>query len=89
MTREEIASALETLGYGASSVPEVMALIRASDAVRRLPVIATCGACVHESLSADAAGHECSVCTRSGPHQWGLVRADKAPPEWCPLRGAR
>lgn len=89
MTRTEIANALESLGYGAASVPDAMSLIRISDAVRRLPVIATCGECGYESLTSDADGYEASVCTKSGPRQWSLVRADKEPPTWCPLRGAR
>ena len=57
--------------------------------LRRLPVIATCGECGYESLTSDADGYEASVCTKSGPRQWLLVRADKEPPTWCPLRGAR
>ena len=59
------------------------------DRLRRLPVIATCGECGYESLTSDADGYEASVCTKSWPRQWLLVRADKEPPEWCPLRGAR
>lgn len=80
--REESLARSRTVGALADAREEI-------DRLRRLPVIATCGECGYESLTSDADGYEASVCTKSGPRQWSLVRADKEPPTWCPLRGAR
>ena len=59
-----------------------------ADAVRALPVIATCGECGH---LAHYLGTGPSFC--GNPHARGnergltYIAADDAPPGWCPLRG--
>jgi hypothetical protein len=62
-----------------------VATLRAEvDRLRSLPVIPTCGDCRH-IWNAGAAGAECN-------HErgnTGPVESKKAPPTWCPQRGAR
>jgi hypothetical protein len=60
-------------------------LLAEIDALRRLPVIATCGDCRHVDDDDEA-----TVCALVDGDPCGEVidEAD-APPEWCPLRGSR
>lgn len=97
MTREEIAERLATLGY--ASVIDTGEVRRLADAVRALPVVATCRQCASCDIGPGRP---------SGPRGWGpgerrrltdycnadgwhkrTTDADAAPPSWCPLRGKR
>lgn len=86
MTREEIADALDVAAY---TVQEPVGLARLADAVRALPVLATCGECGWatddpESPSDPGSGEWCG---RDAKRR--QIRTDAAPPSWCPLRGKR
>ncbi len=71
MTREEIAEQMEALG-----------LRRIADAVRALPVIATCGECRW--------CHETEACMHPRAHaEHEIDGCAMLPPSWCPLRGKR
>lgn len=64
----------------ATVVPDMAALIAEIDALRRLPVIATCGECRW--------CHPSEVCTHERAHiEQEIDGSDRTPPEWCPLRG--
>lgn len=77
MTREEIADALDVAAY---TVQEPVGLARIADAVRALPVIATCGECGWYLPPTCGAV--------DGPARYVSDPAS-APPSWCPLRGKR
>lgn len=94
MTREEIAERLRANATGD--------LHRAlADAVRALPVIATCGECRRATMlgqQRDAQGMPGYACTHDlllgTPVEGRMVTASAlnsaiAPPSWCPLRGKR
>lgn len=80
MTREEIADEVDTFAFRDGL----------GDAVRALPVIATCGEC---KCLAHYLGTGPSFCRhpRACGNERGLtyIAADDAPPSWCPLRGQR
>ena len=97
MTPEREAEIRESIARGdvwERAVSELLAMLdrlRAEiDRLRALPVIATCGECKYRD---DAGVHRESQewCDhprlRPGPD--APVSSDAAPPEWCPLRGAR
>lgn len=83
MTREEIAE--DVMRVGGSHY----ACERLADAVRALPVIATCGEC--DSHYDDADDFEDAL----GVYRWKCARTRReidvrdAPPGWCPLRRPR
>lgn len=58
-----------------------------AEAVRRLPVLVTCGACAH---CTGPAGETWCDLDLTGPTEDTRCRdvdSADAPPEWCPLRG--
>ena len=61
------------------------------DALRRLPVIATCGDCTHPGFRMERTVDDQEVCTHAdAPRPGNELFADDAsgpPPAWCPLRG--
>lgn len=79
MTREEIADLVEVESCST----------RLADAVRSLPVIATCGECGWRHRVAVRGGtvHECEHPRLTIDE--ARVRPDNAPESWCPLRGKR
>lgn len=63
-----------------SSVADEEARQREIDALRRLPVIRTCGGCRW--------CHPTEVCAHARAHiEQEIDGSDRTPPEWCPLRG--
>ena len=58
-------------------------LIDEIDALRRLPVIATCGDCMHADGMATTTCHY----VEDAPRLAGM--STSPPPSWCPLRGAQ
>ena len=81
MTREEIAERLRANATG----PLHREL---ADAVRALPVIATCGECFWLAIDMTPRGGLCVHESLDG-HDMAIGRVDAAPPARCPLRGKR
>lgn len=75
MTREEIADEIVSANRGMHSR-------ELADAVRALPVIATCGEC--------GWCHATEVCMHQRAHaEREIDGSAMPPPSWCPLRGKR
>lgn len=87
MMREEIAERLATLGH--ASVIDTGEVRRLADAVRALPVIATCGECgwMHRTAVRGGTVHECEHPRLAIEN--ASIQPDTAPPSWCPYRGKR
>lgn len=84
MTREEIAERINALIAPLKGAPSDIA-----DAVRALPVLATCGECGWATDDPDSP-------TDPGSGEWcgrdarrRQIRTDAAPPSWCQYRGKR
>lgn len=81
MTREEIADEVAFASRGMHSR-------ELADAVRALPVIATCGECGRLDHYLGTGPSFCAHPQASGDERGqGYVAADDAPPSWCPMRG--
>lgn len=85
MTRDEIADRIDAaLGPDAGGHPTL------ADAVRALPVIATCGECGHLDHYLGTGPSFCAHTRAAGDERdQTYVAADDAPPSWCPWRGKR
>lgn len=68
------------------SLPMSEDLLEEVDRLRRLPVIEVCGQCASCSYDTREDGQRSRWVCRYGNR---FVSRDEAPPEWCPLRGAR
>lgn len=82
MTREEIAERIDALISPLKGAPSDIA-----DAVRALPVLATCGPCRHLVSNPARVGLYCDREKRALSSD--AERRPVAPPSWCPLRGKR
>ena len=80
MTREEIADEIVSANRGMHSR-------ELADAVRALPVLATCGECGWHRE--ERLGHFCTHATADETQESLRVSRDDVPPSWCPLRGKR
>jgi len=58
------------------------------DALRRLPVIATCVDCAY-FVEADNDVESPAMCTHGAFARWRDILDDGDPPSWCPMRGAK
>lgn len=84
MTPERFAEIVASIERGDTWDRTAVALVREVQRLRALPVLATCGECrwCHES-----AGGTCMHDRAHIEHE--IDGADRPPPTWCPLRGAR
>lgn len=89
MTRQELTERLrrsrgmsdyENQTGDREAVAALDALYAEIDALRKLPVIRTCGECRWYSI----VGHD-DLCKHNGTSS--RIDSREAPPEWCPLRG--
>lgn len=88
MTRDELADVLRGGDFRGLGTDFGDACERLADAVRALPVIATCGECFWLAIDMTPRGGLCVHESLDG-HDMAIGRVDAAPPARCPLRGKR